>query len=255
MNILADRYQFRARMIPEFLTVLPLVILLVASVKDLLVLGFLSFALFIIFFQGHFSSKFGRKLEEKLLKEKKLEWDSDFLCKLHETDENNQYILLLESAAQKSGKASPFSFDEPHEKTRQIGQVIAWIREQTRDSKNFPTVFDKNCDYGFYRNMLGMKCCAFWSMMLAIFFLFLPTLTIQTTPTLCVDIFYPLLEKDKLIVRSVWFLLAIAWIIFWAKVISIEALNEASEGYIKTLLKAVEGIDSEKESSSKEFAF
>lgn len=242
MNILADRYQFRARMIPEFLTVFPLVILLVASVKDILVLGFLSFALFVIFFQGHFSSRLGRKLQKKLLKEKKLERDSDFLCKLYKENKDNKYVLLLKNAARKSGKRDPFSFDKSCERVKQIDQIIAWIREQTRDLENFPTVFDKNCDYGFYRNMLGMRCWAFGAMILALVLLFLPTLTIQRSPMLYVDTSYPLFEEGELIMESVWFLLAVAWIGFWTKIISIEALNKASENYIKALLKAVEGI-------------
>lgn len=195
MKVLADQYQFRARIIPEFLTVFPLVVLLVVSVEDLLVLGFLSFVLFIIFFQGHFSSRLGRKLQEKLLKEKRMEQNSDFLCKLYEEDKNNKYVLLLQDAAKKSKKEDPFFFDDSHEKAERIDRIIAWIREKTRDRENFPTVFDKNCDYGFYRNMLGMRYCSLGAMILAIVLLFLPTLVIQITPVLCVDTAYPLFEK------------------------------------------------------------
>ena len=230
-------------MIPEFLTVFPLVILLAASVKDILVLGFLSFALFVIFFQGHFSSRLGRKLQKKLLKEKKLERDSDFLCKLYKENKDNKYVLLLKDAARKSGKRDPFSFDESCDRAKQIDQIIAWMREQTRDIENFPTVFDKNCDYGFYRNMLGMRCWALGAMILALVLLFLPTLTIHRTPILYVEIAYPLFEEGKSTVESLWFLLVVVWIVFWTKIISIEALNKASGNYIKALLKAVEGID------------
>lgn len=252
MNILADRYQFRARIIPEFLTVFPLVILLIAFVKNLLVLGFLSFALFFIFFQGNFSSRLGRKLQKKLRKEKKLEWGSDFLCKLYEENKNDKYVLLLKSAAQKSGKDALGSFDES-KKVEQIDQIIIWIKEQTRNTDNFPTVFDKNCDYGFYRNMLGMRYWALGTMTLTILLLFLPTLIIRITPTLCVDIVYPLFEEGKLMIGGVWFLLVVSWVVFWTKIISIKALNQASKSYIKALLKAVEGIDGEKASTSKEF--
>ena len=247
MNILADRYQFRARMIPEFLAVLPLIILLVVFVENLLVLGFLSFALFVIFFQGHFSSSSGRKLQETLLKEKEIEWNNNFLCRLHQENETNKYILLLETAAQKSEKDNPFSLDDSNEKAKQIDQIIDWIKEHTRDIEKFPAVFDKNCDYGFYRNMLAMRSWAIWATILAIILPFLPTLNIQITPTLCIFATYPLLEKDTLIIESVWLLLLVAWIIFWTRIISIEALRKASESYIETLLRAVEGINSEKE--------
>ena len=92
MNIVADRYQFRARIIPEFLTVLPLLLLLISHVEDILVLGFLSFALFFVFFQGHYSSRLGRQLEDSLRKKQTLKSNSDFLLELHHKNPEDKYI-------------------------------------------------------------------------------------------------------------------------------------------------------------------
>ena len=256
MNIFADRYQFRARIIPEFLAVLPLVVLLVVSVKDILVLGFLSFALFFIFFQGYFSSRLGRQLQDELLKEGKLNWGSTFLLQRYEKNSEDKYVLLLQNAVNKfnavnkSNVDDPFTLTEEQRKAEEIDKIIDWLREQTRDKESFPAVFDKNCDFGFDRNMLALRCHAIRVLVLAIILLFLPTLVIQTTPMIGIDLTHPLINNGKLLIWSVWFLLIIAWVIFWTRVVSIESLNKSSEYYIKSLLHAVDGVESTKSASS-----
>ena len=250
MNILADRYQFRARIIPEFLTVLPLVVLLVAVVEDILVFGFLSFALFFIFFQGYFSSRLGRQLQDKLLKEGELKWGSTFLLQRHKKNPEDKYVLLLQDAASEAGMTGPFPLTNNQHKIKEIDKIIAWLREQTRDKEAFPAVFDKNCDFGFNRNMLALRRYALAVLILAIVLLFFPTLVIQTRPMIGIDFPCTLIEAGKLVIGSIWLLLIVAWIVFWTKVISIEALNKSSEDYIKALLHAVDKVKSIESTSS-----
>ena len=54
-----------------------------------------------------------------------------------------------EEEAQDPGKA-----DEIYE------TCIVFLRERTRDRKTFPLVFDENCNYGFRRNLWGLKLFA-----------------------------------------------------------------------------------------------
>jgi len=47
--------------------------------------------------------------------------------------------------------ANPERADEVYE------AATAILREKTRDKKRFPLVFEENCNYGFRRNLWGMK--------------------------------------------------------------------------------------------------
>ncbi len=242
MNIFADRYQFRARIIPEFLTVLPLAIVLVSFAGELLVFGLLSFALFFIFFQGHFSSKLGRNLQNKLYKQNKLEWHDNYLFKLYQEDKHHKYIVLLKQAVQKSGKKNPFTMKDTSKRTDQIDQIMTWIREQTRDIEKFSTVFDKNCDYGYFRNMLALRPWALGSLVLAIVVLSLSHLSLPLVLTLDISLIKSQFEY-WLSAGSFWFLFGLLWVVFWLKVSSVDALNKASRNYIEALLQSVEGIE------------
>ncbi len=246
MNIVADRYQFRARIIPEFLTVLPLLLLLVTYVGSLLVLGFLSFALFFVFFQGHLSSRQGRKLEKKLKASKKLPLNSDYLLGLYNKDIKNEYVLLLEDAAERSGIESPFLIKDNMERAKKIEQVITWLREHTRDTEKFPAVFDKLCDYGFYRNTLALRKWALGASLLAFFLLLFPTIKFDFD-------FSDILEDRMLSIKTIWLLLLAIWLFFWTKIISLGELKIANESYLTTLLMATTATEREKKTTVVDF--
>ena len=186
----------------------------------------------------------------KLLSEKNLTTNSDFLLQLYKEDSSNSYIKLMEKASQKSDLGNPFDLQEGEEREKKIDQIIVWLKEGTRDIEKFPAVFDKLCDYGFYRNMLAMRIWAMLILLLSFLLLLLPTVTIQLSPFFKYQTYYPLFGVNGLSVDGMWTLLAICWIVFWMKVISLEALKTANQNYIETLLKSASSIESEKTSST-----
>lgn len=254
MNIVADRHQFRARIIPEFLTVLPLLLLLISQVQDILVLGFLSFALFFVFFQGHFSSRLGRKLEDNLRKNQKLKSNSDFLLELYDNDHKDNYISNLEEAAEKANKTSPFTGNITKERAEKIDLILSWLRENTRDIESFPAVFDKLCDYGFYRNMLALRIWALGISLLALILFVIPIVRIQLPPDISVDFTHSLGDGYEFELFSTSILLAAGWITFWMRVISLKALQRANENYLKTLLRASSSVEPVNKTSSEEIS-
>ena len=252
MNIVADRYQFRARIIPEFLTVLPLVLLFISHVQNILVLGFLSFALFFVFFQGHFSSSLGRKLERSLRKSQKLESNSDYLIGLHEQNPNDQNIQNLEDAAKKANEVSPFSQGSRAETVMQIDRIVSWLIENTRDKEQFPAVFDKLCDFGFYRNMLALRVYALLTSLLAVLLFALPTITAQIFPSATIRVDHRFGIFLKIEVDTMWLALAIGWVSFWLAVITLKKLQAANKTYLATLLKASANVAVESKTTSQE---
>ena len=252
MNIFADRYQFRARIIPEFLTVFPLVIFIISFTSNILVLGFLSIALFFIFFQGHFSSRQGRKLERKLLENGKLKRNVVLIEELSQSERCQEIADLIELASQKATIANPLSTSE--EKDKNVKLLVDWLIEHTRDREKFPAVFDKLCDYGFYRNMLAMKWIAFMSLALAIKLPLLPNVAVdlESSPH-----FYTVVSKfaeGGLIIPSIWVFFVIVWVMYWTMAISVRALQQASQDYLLTLLKAVHSVESEPRTTSQEIS-
>ena len=66
------------------------------------------------------------------------------------------------------GWVAPSPTDERRDKSKAdlvYGSAIRWLREQTRDRKRYPLVFEENVSYGFRRNLYGLKpiglCLAF----------------------------------------------------------------------------------------------
>ena len=245
MNIVADRYQFRARIIPEFLTVLPLLIIIAAFLNNLLVLGFLSFALFFIFFQGYFSSRLGRRLEDKLRTSNNLFSNTQYLIDIHEEDENHRDIKMIELVSHKIGIDTPFVIDGEKQKTEQLEQIIAWLIEHTRDSEKFPAVFDKLCDYGFYRNMLAMKPYAFIALGLSFCLLAIPSITIHLWPAISISTPSSGFNGIAFETNTIWLLLIAVWFVFWSVVVSTYTMNEARKKYLETLLQTGSSVEGE----------
>lgn len=252
MNIVADRHQFRARIIPEFLTVLPLLLLLVSHVQDMLVLGFLSFALFFVFFQGHFSSRLGRKLESKLRKNEQLKSNSDFLLELYDKHPEDRYISNFEEAAEKANETSPFLLSKKEEQAKQINLVISWLRDNTRDVERFPAVFDKLCDYNFHRNMLALRIWALGVSLLALILFVIPIITVQLFPNITLEFTHRLGDGYEIEFFSTSILLVVGWVVFWTRVISLKALQRANKNYLKTLLRTSSSVEPANKTSSQE---
>ncbi len=242
MNIVASKHQFRARIIPEFFAALPILILLISNVESILVFGFLSLALFFAFFQGHFAARLGRKLEKKLLREKKLISNSEFLIARYQKNGQDKYIMYILEAASKSRNEIDFTLKDKTETAKQINHVIQWLKERTREDEKFPTVFDKLCNYGFQRNMLALKYWVLGITALTGLLFIIKSVTIGFPLHFALEFNADLLEKNwkkyEITMGSVWIFLTACWLYLWIKVISLNALKKANEEYITTLLKA-----------------
>lgn len=252
MNIVADRYQFRARIIPEFLATLPICMLLLAHIRNIPTIGFLSLALFFIFFQGYFSSNLGRRLESNLKNNGKLEFAGKHLVKMNAVNTENDTIRLLIQAGEKSGLDQPFDVNTNRDAEKRIEAIIIWLIGQTRDTEVFPAVFDKLCDYGFYRNMLALRWFALGNMLIAFLLILMPVVILKFNQ-LDMEIELSLLLKgSNLYIEGIWFLLAGVWVLFWTKMISLDALTKANQNYITALLEAVPSVEVEKKTTSDE---
>ena len=163
MEIKFDTYSFRARVLPVYLTLAPIVLLLAAVVPEGLKLPIGGAAALVFapisFFLGQVGADFGKRLEKSLW----TNWGGPPTTRFlrHGNDEFNEVTR---------GRV--------HAKLRQLGLHVPTREEQdqdqcaadthyqsctqdlirrTRDTRKFPLVFKVLTEYGFRRNLLGLK--------------------------------------------------------------------------------------------------
>jgi hypothetical protein len=163
MDINLNTYSFRAQVLPVYLTLAPAVLLLTALVPNglKLPLGGATAVVFvpISFLLSQVAADFGKRLEKRLWRG----WGGPPTTRFlrHGNHEFNEVTR-----------------DRIHEKLRSLGLKVPTREEQqnderkadqyyescteelirrTRDNKRFPLVFKGLVEYGFRRNLLGLK--------------------------------------------------------------------------------------------------
>lgn len=163
MEMRFDTYSFRARVLPVYLTLAPAILLLAALLPDALKLPLGGAAAIVFmpisFFLSQVGADFGKHLEKRLWRD----WGGPPTTRFlrHGNHEFNEVTR-----------------DRVHEKLRSLGLKVPTREEQeqderaadkyyessteelirrTRDDKKFPLVFKGLVEYGFRRNLLGLK--------------------------------------------------------------------------------------------------
>ena len=163
MGIKFDTYSFRARVLPVYLTLAPVVLLLAAVVPEGLKLPIggavaLVFAP-ISFFLGQVGADFGKRLEKSLW----TKWGGPPTTRFlrygnHEFNEVTRgrvhaklRELGLHVPTREEQEQDPCGADTYYESCTE--ELI----RRTRDAGRFPLVFKGLTEYGFRRNLLGLK--------------------------------------------------------------------------------------------------
>ena len=163
MGIKFDTYSFRARVLPVYLTLAPIVLLLAAVVPDGLKLPIGGTAALVFapisFFLGQVGADFGKRLEKSLW----TNWGGPPTTRF---------------LRHGNGEFNEVTRGRVHTKLRQLGLHVPTREEQeqdlcaadtnfqsctedlirrTRDTGKYPLVFKGLTEYGFRRNLFGLK--------------------------------------------------------------------------------------------------
>ncbi len=163
MDIKFDAYSFRARLLPVYLTLAPAVLLLAALVPDglKLPLGGAAAVVFvpISFFLSQVGADFGKRLEKNLWRD----WGGPPTTRFlrHGNREFNEVTRgRVHDKLRSLGLDVP-TREEHEQDERMADQHYESCTEdlirRTRDAKKFPLVFKGLTEYGFRRNLLGLK--------------------------------------------------------------------------------------------------
>lgn len=163
MEIKFDTYSFRARVLPVYLTLAPAILLLAALVPDglKLPLGGAAAVVFvpISFFLSQVGADFGKRLEKRLWRN----WGGPpTTCFLrHGNHEFNEVTRNRVHEKLRSLGLKVPTREEQEQDERAADQYYESCTEElirrTRDDKRFPLVFKGLVEYGFRRNLLGLK--------------------------------------------------------------------------------------------------
>ena len=163
MDFKLDRYTWGARVLPVYLTAAPVVLVLAATLPEGLNLPLAGGAAIVFlplsFFMSQIAADFGKRLEPAL-------WDSwggppttRFLR--HDNQEfNSATRARIHAQLRTLGLRVPTA-DEEKANRRQAFELyrsaVDDLRRRTRNSACFPLVHKGNIEYGFRRNLLGIK--------------------------------------------------------------------------------------------------
>ena len=163
VNIRFDRYTWRARVLPAYLTVTPLVLAIAAILPDGLKLPLASASAIVFlplsYFMSQVASDFGKQLEPALWRSWAGPPTTRFLQ--HDNKEFNPVTRnRVHIRLRAFGLEIPTPMEEKKDGARAIqlyASAVDELRRLTRDTERFPLVYKGNYEYGFRRNLLGLK--------------------------------------------------------------------------------------------------
>ena len=163
MGIKFDRYTWRARVLPVYLVAVPAVLAISAMLPEGLNLP-LAGASAIVFvplsyFLSQIASDFGKRVESALWRS----WGGPPTTRFLRHDNNEFNPSTRERVHERLralGLDIPTTDEEDADRPRALelyASAVDELRRLTRDTDRFPLVYKGNAEYGFRRNLLGLK--------------------------------------------------------------------------------------------------
>lgn len=166
MTNLFDSYSRQARLFPGLLTIFPPLLAILAWFPWLILssvmasLLTLAMSCGLLYGLASYTRTKGRRVEAKLIK-KWGGWPSTLLLRHSsslDTYTRKRYHDFLEAALPSMVFPGPEQEKyHPKEADDVYASAVKWLIERTRSSKDFPMLFRENVQYGFRRNLLGLK--------------------------------------------------------------------------------------------------
>ena len=164
-NIISDPYDRKARLKPALLALMPLIFLFFSLFPENQPIWSIIWGLMVYcgstMLLIQFGRNWGKLLEPSLFRA----WGgkpSVAMLRHCDTrlaqDQKNRYRAFLEQNVPK------LRLDSPEEEQKSLAQAddgyesaTAWLLTQTRDRERFKLIFEENINYGFHRNIRGLK--------------------------------------------------------------------------------------------------
>lgn len=160
-----SQYEIKARLFPALLLLAPFLFTVLTWYPELISLGssilVIVFFIITLFFLAKYCREMGVKKQDKLLKE----WGAfpSILILRHRdpvidpVTKSRYHSFLQEKVKGVQLPTSNEEIENPEYYDIQYKSAIKWLLEYTRDSHKYSLLQQDNINYGFSRNMLGVK--------------------------------------------------------------------------------------------------
>lgn len=159
-----DEYTLKARLYPGLLVTLPLILLIVVLFPTGVPGGKIFVSLFALCGGSMLFAQMGRDLGKRKEPWLFASWGGIPTTRMlrHRQAPNRELLLARHRMLEQllPGQRMPTDEEERKDPARAddiYATCIARLIERTRDKKKFRLLFDENCNYGFRRNLWGMK--------------------------------------------------------------------------------------------------
>jgi hypothetical protein len=159
-----DAYSLKARLFPALLAVIPALAalaILISWNKFGLTSAIATTAIpVLVFAAADIARRLGKRIEEQIFLEL---GGKPSVAMIRYSDETfdattkAQYRAFLASKIGQSVPTEQEEKDNPRAADAFYERGGGWLRENTRDTKKFPVLFNENITYGYRRNLLGLK--------------------------------------------------------------------------------------------------
>ncbi|ASN06339.1 hypothetical protein [Virgibacillus necropolis] len=233
-----SQYELKARIFPALLIVAPFGLTILMWYPSLISLesSFITILVLVIilFFLAKIARENGKKVQQKLLDECGEFPSTTFLKHTDNTLNENtkkryhQYLSKNVEGIQLPTKEQ--ELESPNFYNDQYNSAVHWLLEKTRDNKKYSLLYQDNINYGFSRNMLGIKP-------LGIFFSFI---------SIAINIFGIYQKYEVSLINLplkviISFLISIIFISMWTFFVKKDWVRSTSKAYARTLLSTCEG--------------
>ncbi len=231
-----SKYGLRARLAPSLLCLFPLFVMVAVWVPDLYAYGTglvgLATACGITTLLAHFARSAGLKVQLKLIAEK---WGAmpSTICLRHSDStidaiSKRRYHAFLESKVNGwSAPSEELEASNARDADTSYDAAVRWLLEYTRDTSQFPLLFEENISYGFRRNSLGLRPLG----------LAIAVLTLTAGVYLTYQLPGPYLS-DANIPHIASQMVSVILLLWWLVVVTKDWVSEAAFKYATTLLAA-----------------
>ncbi len=181
--------------------------------------------------------KRGKDLEPKLFEEWGGKPTSRLLRRTSESPEQaSRWRELLESFSQIALPSEVEELADPKAADRKFDVAVKKLIGARRDQKKFPLIFAENCNYGFWRNLIGLKPIGILFSVFGLIFAALPLVLLYHRNG---DNFskYSLSEAS---LPSIAVIVNLLIFLFWICQATTSSVRHAAEAYAMRLLESLE---------------
>ncbi|WP_045877678.1 hypothetical protein [Pseudofrankia sp. DC12] len=231
-----DSYSRRARLTPLFLVVAPIVVLCVAVIPQLTAwyrLAPVAVAAGVLFLLDQLGRDRGRKLQDQLW----ITWGGAPTTVALRHKRNSNDVLRgrrHEQLKALTGRDLPTRRQEqqnPAKADQEYETSVAYLRSRTRNPDEFPLVFKENCNYGFRRNMLGLRPFGLSATLAAL----IGAAVVLALRGMSVTLISPLGFAAVV-------LFSLAALVLWRRVVTPDWVKVAADAYADRLLETTETL-------------